>query len=249
MPIWLTMKVFRTQRTQRSAEGAERDLKLTLNLEVMTLVFDRSNFQSICDELGRKDKELKKIISNYGYPPMWVRPQGFSTLINIILEQQVSLASAKAAFNKLKEKTGSITPANLLKLSDTEMKACYFSRQKMVYARHLAETLINKKIMIRKLAGNNDDDVRNTLKQVKGIGDWTVDVYLMFAMQRADVFPTGDLAMMNSLKKIKNLKSTTTKENILAIAEPWRPYRSVATYLLWHNYLEEKKPLAASHEP
>ncbi len=203
--------------------------------------FDSTNFHSICDELGRKDKELGKIVSIYGYPPMWVRPQGFSTLINIILEQQVSLASAKAAFNKLKEKTGSITPVNVLKLSDTEMKACYFSRQKMVYARHLAETLIDKKIKIRKLAGNNDDDVRTTLKQVKGIGDWTVDIYLMFAMQRADIFPTGDLAMMNSLKKIKNLKPTTTKENILAIAETWRPYRSVATYLLWHNYLEERK--------
>ena len=209
--------------------------------------FDRTNFHPLCDELGRKDKELKKIISNYGYPPMWVRPQGFSTLINIILEQQVSLASAKAAFNKLKERTGSITPINVLKLSDAEMKACYFSRQKMVYARHLAETLIDKKIKIRKLAENNDEEVRTTLKQIKGIGDWTVDVYLMFAMQRVDIFPTGDLAMMNSLKKIKNLKSTTTKENILAIAESWRPYRSVATYLLWHNYLEERK--AVSREP
>ena len=207
----------------------------------MSLVFDRSNFHSLCDELGRKDKELKAIINKFGYPPMWVRPQGFSTLINIILEQQVSLASAKAAFNKLKEKTGSITPVNVLKLSDTEMKACYFSRQKMVYARHLAETLITKKIKIRKLSENNDEEVRITLKQVKGIGDWTVDIYLMFAMQRTDIFPTGDLAMMNSLKKIKNLKSTTTKENILAIAESWRPYRSVATYLLWHNYLEERK--------
>src|SRR4030095_5910811 len=107
--------------------------------------------------------------------------------------------------------------------------------------RHLAETLINKKIKIRSLVKNNDDDVRSVLKQVKGIGDWTVDVYLMFAMQRADVFPTGDLAMMNSLKKVKNLPKTSSKENILEIAESWRPYRSVATYLLWHNYLEERK--------
>ena len=203
--------------------------------------FDQTNFHLLCDELGKKDKELKKIIFTHGYPPMWTRPQGFSTLINIILEQQVSLASAKAAFNKLKEKTRTITPKNLIKLSDEEMKACYFSRQKMVYARHLAETLITKKIKIRSLAKNDDEEVRSALKQVKGIGDWTVDVYLMFAMQRADVFPTGDLAMMNSLKKVKNLPPASAKEKILEIAESWRPYRSVATYLLWHNYLEERR--------
>ena len=215
----------------------------------MQLTFDRNNFQTICDKLGKKDKELKFIIKNYGYPPMWVRPQGFSTLINIILEQQVSLASAKAAFNKLKEKTGAITPAKLLLLSDEEMKACYFSRQKMQYARHLAETLISKNILIKKLAEHNDEDVRTSLKRVKGIGDWTVDIYLMFALQRTDIFPTGDLAMMNSIKKIKKLPATSSKENILAIAESWRPYRSVATYLLWHNYLEERKQRALSYQP
>ena len=214
----------------------------------MSETFNHTNFQGFCDLLAKKDKELKGILSNYGYPPMWTRPQGFSTLINIILEQQVSLASAKAAYNKLKEKTGTITPEKVLKLSDVEMKACYFSRQKMVYARHLAETLINKKIKIRSLVKNNDDDVRSVLKQVKGIGDWTVDVYLMFAMQRADVFPTGDLAMMNSLKKVKNLPTKSSKEEILALAESWRPYRSVATYLLWHNYLEERKPRVTSLE-
>ncbi len=202
--------------------------------------FNLTNFQTICDELASKDSDLSGIITKFGYPPMWVRPQGFSTLINIILEQQVSLASARAAFNKLKEKTGAITPAKLLKLSDLEMRACYFSRQKTIYARHLAEMLVNKKIRIRKLSENNDEEIRTTLKQVKGIGDWTVDIYLMFAMQRADVFPTGDLAMMNSLKKIKNLPSGSSKEKILAMAESWRPYRSVATYLLWHNYLEER---------
>ena len=207
----------------------------------MHLTFDGQNFPSICDHLAKKDKHLNSIVKQFGYPPIWTRKANFQTLIHIILEQQVSLASAKAAYNKLKEKTGIITPEKVLKLSDAEMKACYFSRQKMVYARHLAETLLDKKIKIRSLAKNNNDDFRNALKQVKGIGDWTVDVYLMFAMQRADVFPTGDLAMMNSLKKVKNLPKTSSKEEILELAETWRPYRSVATYLLWHNYLEERK--------
>lgn len=171
---------------------------------------------------------------------MWTRPASFATLIHIILEQQVSLASALAAFNKLKEKIGVITPAKLLQLSDAEMKACYFSRQKMVYARHLAETVISKKIEFKKLSVLGDEEVRVALKQVKGIGDWTADVFLMFALQRADVFPVGDLAMVNALKEVKQLPKYTAKEELLQMAEPWRPYRSIAAMLLWHHYIKTR---------
>src|SRR5205814_2214394 len=136
------------------------------------------------------------------YPPMWTRTASFATLIHIVLEQQVSLASARAAFNKLKEKTGTITPAKVLQLSDAEMKSCYFSRQKIVYARHLAEAFISKKIQLKQFTSCHDDDIRMVLKQVKGIGDWTADVYLLFALQRTDVFPVGDLAMVNALKEV-----------------------------------------------
>jgi DNA-3-methyladenine glycosylase II len=171
---------------------------------------------------------------------MWTRPASFSTLIHIMLEQQVSLASARAAFNKLKEKTGAITPARLLALTDEELKACYFSRQKIVYARHLAEMLVAKKIVLKKLAVSPDEDIRVSLKQVKGIGDWTADIYLLFALQRSDVFPIGDLAMVNALKEVKQLPAHTTKEEILLLAEAWRPYRSIATMLLWHHYIKKR---------
>ena len=206
----------------------------------MIASFHTENFQNYCDKLAAVDKEMKHIIHLYGYPPMWTRPASFATLIHIILEQQVSLASALAAFNKLKQKIGTITPEKLLQLSDAEMKACYFSRQKMVYARHLAETIISKKIQLKKLSALPDEEIRTALKQVKGIGDWTSDVYLMFALQRADIFPIGDLAMVNALKEVKKLPKQTAKEELLQMAEAWRPYRTIAAMLLWHHYIKTR---------
>src|SRR5581483_10452306 len=157
----------------------------------------------LCNQLAEKEPVFKNILQQHSYPPMWTRPASFATLIHIVLEQQVSLASARAAFTKLQEKTGAITPANLLKLTDEELKACYFSRQKTIYARHLAEAFLSKKIQLHKLHAVTNEEVRAILKQVKGIGDWTADVYLLFAMQRADIFPIGDLAMVNALKSVK----------------------------------------------
>jgi DNA-3-methyladenine glycosylase II len=206
----------------------------------MHQTFHKDNFQEFCDTLSKRDKDFKKIITTHSYPPMWTRPASFASLILIILEQQVSLASARAAFNKLKEKTGAITAEKLLLLSDAEMRACYFSRQKMVYARHLAETLLSKKIQLKKYTLLPDEEIKTSLKQVKGIGDWTADVYLLFALQRTDVFPIGDLAMVNALKEIKKLPAGTSREELISMAEPWRPYRSIAAMLLWHHYIKTR---------
>jgi DNA-3-methyladenine glycosylase II len=202
--------------------------------------FHKANFLSLCDLLSKKDLHLKTIIRQYGYPPMWTRPASFPTLIHIILEQQVSLASAKAAFDKLKEKTGTITPQKLLLLTDAEMRACYFSRQKTIYARHLAEAIVSKKLNLKKLSLLPDEMIREELKQIKGIGDWTVDIYLLFALQRTDIFPTGDLAMINAFKEIKKLEAGISKEEILALSESWKPHRSIGTMLLWHYYIQKR---------
>jgi DNA-3-methyladenine glycosylase II len=207
----------------------------------MIASFSQKNFHELCDNLAKKDKHLKKILQQHGYPPMWQRKPNFETLIHIILEQQVSLASAKAALKKLKEKIGRITPKKLLALTDAEMKACYFSRQKIIYARHLAQAIVNGELSLKKLSSLHDDEIRNELKKIKGIGDWTVDVFLLMALQRTNIFPTGDLAMMNSLKKVKQLSSKVTKEEIIVMAESWKPHRSIATMILWHRYLEERK--------
>jgi DNA-3-methyladenine glycosylase II len=204
--------------------------------------FDSTDFTLLCDKLASKDRHLAKIILQFGYPPLWKRRPDFETLIHIILEQQVSLASAKAALDKLKLKIGIITPENLLKLSDEEMRSCYFSRQKMAYARHLSEQVLSEKFSIAKLKMMNDDAVRTSMKTIKGIGDWTSDVYMMMALQRTDLFPTGDIALIKSIKQLKQLADDCSKEDVLAVAEKWRPYRTIAAYLLWHNYLGQRKP-------
>ncbi len=206
----------------------------------MHSVFTKENFHSICKLLSEKDESLKSIIDEYGLPPMWSRSAIFQSLILTILEQQVSLASAYSAYKKLKAKIGFVTPKKLLALSDEELKACYFSRQKIIYARALATAIITKKLNLKKLAWLTDDEIRTTLKQIKGIGDWTVDVYLMHALQRSDLFPLGDIALVNSLKHVKQLHAKTTKEEMLSIAESWRPYRTIASMILWHAYIQRK---------
>jgi DNA-3-methyladenine glycosylase II len=207
---------------------------------VTAITFTKENFPSLCDHLAKKDKHLRSIVQQYGYPPMWTRSGSFQTLIHIILEQQVSLASARAALNKLTQRIGTVTPKKLLTLSDEELKSCYFSRQKTVYARCLATAIVSRQIKLRGLTSHEDSEIRQQLKTVKGIGDWTVDVYLIFALQRADVFPLGDLAMVTALREIKQLPKQVDHGRLLLLADQWRPYRSVATMLLWHYYIQKK---------
>jgi DNA-3-methyladenine glycosylase II len=200
-------------------------------------IFTADNFRKICDKLAKKDKHLANIIKQHGYPPMWTRANTYETLVHIILEQQVSLASALAALKKLQEKTKGITPAGILALSDEEMRACYVSRQKNIYIRNLAQHIKDKQLKLTELAGLPDKEVRAKLTALKGIGNWTADVYLMFVLQRPDIFPIGDLAAVNALKRVKNLPKDCTREKILVTAENWKPYRTIATMLLWHHYL------------
>jgi DNA-3-methyladenine glycosylase II len=200
--------------------------------------FSTDSLQELYDQVASEDKDLKAIINKYGYPPLWVRPNTFETLVLTILEQQVSLASAYSAYKKLKEKI-SITPKNLLQLTEDELRNCYLSRQKIVYTRELANAILSKKISLKKLEALPDDHVRIELKALKGIGDWTVDIYLLHALRRMDVFPIGDLALVNSIKMVKQVP-LVTKEDLLHVSKKWKPYRSIATMLLWHYYIKKK---------
>ena len=206
----------------------------------MHQTFDSANFKKICNKLCRIDKDLHFVIRQYGHPPMWTRPATFQSLILFILEQQVSLASAYAAFKKLKERVGYVTPAKILSLTDVELRSCYFSRQKIIYAKELAKAIQSKQLRLNKFSNSHEDEIRLELKKIKGIGDWTVDVYLMHSLQRTDLFPLGDIALVNSLKEIKQLHPHTTREDMLSIAESWRPYRTIASMILWHAYIKKR---------
>jgi DNA-3-methyladenine glycosylase II len=171
---------------------------------------------------------------------MWTRPASFQTLVLTILEQLVSLASAYAAFKRLKDKIGFVTPAKILRMTDEELRACSFSRQKIIYVRELALAIQSKKLRLKNFHEAHEDEVRIQLTAIKGIGDWTVDVYLMHALQRTDLFPLGDIALVNSLREIKSLDKTISKQHMLEIAESWRPYRTIASMLLWHAYIKKR---------
>ena len=199
--------------------------------------FSKLNYHIICDQLAARDSDLRRIINLYGYPPLWSRPNTYESLVHIILEQQVSLASALSALNKLKGKVQEINPAQILLLTDAELRDCYFSRQKSAYVRYLAEAIVSGQIDLAAFEEMEDAEIRTALTVLKGIGNWTVDVYLMFVLQHTDIFPLGDLAAVNALKHLKSLNAGASKEEVMAIAGQWQPYRTVACMLLWHYYL------------
>ena len=207
----------------------------------MIQTFTSDNFPTYCNRLSKLDPHLKLIIKQHGYPPMWTRKQGFETLILTILEQQISLAAAFAAFKKLNTKIGTVTPAKILAMSNEELRECYFTRQKQVYAKELAQAFANKTLPWKQFPDMPDEEVRTQLISIKGIGNWTADVYLMHALQRTDLFPLGDIALVNSLKETKQLHPHISKEEMLEIAEPWRPHRTIAAMILWHAYIKKRK--------
>lgn len=190
---------------------------------------------------------MAKIYSSYGVPPLWDREPGFATLLQIILEQQVSLASAKACFDKLSARIGLVSPDNLLELNDIELRAIGFSRQKAEYARHLSEAILEERIDIDLLVSRPDPEVKAELVKLKGIGEWTSDIYLLMALLRPDVMPKGDIALHSAWHKLSG-EPRPSSDEFIVIAERWKPFRSVAARSLWHFYLSERKAKKNEHK-
>lgn len=174
-----------------------------------------------------------------GLPPLWARQPGFGTLVYIILEQQVSLASARAAFLKLEAALGVVTPGEFLTLSDERLKQIGFSRQKTAYCRHLAQAVLNNDLDLRELEHLEDHSVRSELIRIKGIGAWTADIYLLMALLRPDIWPAGDLALATAMQEVKSLPARPGPQEMEQIASAWHPWRAVAARLLWHHYLSK----------
>ena len=207
-------------------------MPITLRLKV------RSDFTSkmphAFDYLSSQDTTLKAVIDQYGLPNIQFRDQGFEAMCHIILEQQVSIASARATYQKLLAHLVDITPGKMLATSDEALRGCGISRQKILYLKDMASRIENGSLDFGKLQGMPEPEIREKLLAIKGVGNWTVEVYLMFCMQSQDIIPFGDIAIRNA---IKELYGCETIEEMEALSTAWQPFRTYASYILWHHYL------------
>lgn len=191
-------------------------------------------------QLAKRDTDLASILKRLGPPPLWARPPGFSTLIKIILEQQVSLASAASLFARLEKSVVPFRPVRMLELGEPHLKQQGLTRQKTAYCLHLAQSLHDKRLRLSQLSRMSDDQARAALMEIKGIGSWSADVYLLMALGREDIWPASDLALAVAVMKLKRLDHRPNPNELTEMAESWRPYRSVAARMLWQHYLAGK---------
>lgn len=187
--------------------------------------------------LARRDPDFALIFKSYGPPPLWARTPNFSTLIQIILEQQVSLASAASIYRRMRQHIVPFNAARMIELGDGHLKSLGLTRQKTAYCLHLSQCITDKSLSLTRLKRMPDDDVRQALMNVKGLGSWSADVFLLMALLRPDVWPGSDLALATAVKNLKKLETRPTPLELIAMAEAWRPYRSVAARMLWQYYL------------
>ena len=187
-----------------------------------------------------QDERLAYVWQRLGTPPMWAREPGFGTLIHIILEQQVSLASALAAFNRLQAALPELTPSTFLTLNDDELKTIGFSRQKTRYCRLVADAILSGELDLDGLGELDDVGVSAELTKITGIGNWTANVYLLMVLLRPDAWATGDRALAVAVQELYGMPKCPTYPELDAFAERWQPHRATAARLLWHFYLNRK---------
>jgi DNA-3-methyladenine glycosylase II len=192
------------------------------------------------DYLSEKDKILQLIIENFGNPIIQKRAEGFSALCHIILEQQVSIASGKACYEKIQLLLGEITPETILNVSESDLRNCGVSRQKIIYLKDLATKVNSKELDFTTFSKKSEAEIRAELIAVKGVGNWSVEVYLMFCLQSRDIIPLGDIAIKNTLKELYNCQ---TNQEMELVSNNWKPERTMASFVIWHYYLKKRNKI------
>lgn len=204
-------------------------------------MLDETSFIEAATALCEADPALGAIVEAHGLPAFWARQPGLETLVLLILEQQVSLASAKAAYTRLETRLGALTTAGILGSSDEDLRADGFSRQKARYVRALSNAIEDGSLDLAAVELLDDDGVRTALVALPGIGPWTADVYLLSALRRPDVWPVGDIALQEAARRVRGLETRPAADELELIGEAWRPHRATAARLLWHLYLSEPR--------
>ena len=193
-------------------------------------------------ELAARDADLAAVVERFGPPPMWGRRPEFATLIRIVLEQQVSLAAARTMYERLQASVGAVTPTSIHNLGAADMRALGFTGQKASYCVGLAETIRGGELDLTRVARAETQAGRAMLLAVRGLGNWSVDIYFLMALRRPDIWPHGDLALADATHRVKRLPVRPDYRALTLLAEQWAPYRSVAARILWHHYLSTRAP-------
>ena len=189
------------------------------------------------ESIASMDQDFARTLAHLGPPPLWAREPGFVTLVRIILEQQVSLASADAMFQRLEKNSSPITPAAVIVAGQPFLRSFGVTRQKAAYFINLAQALEAGDLDLQALAEDSDETAIERLTSVKGIGQWTAKIYLLMALRRPDVWPVGDVALATAYKNLKGKPKRPTQPELSEIALAWRPHRATAARMLWHYYL------------
>ena len=205
------------------------------------LTVDKTNNAALCDALVVIDDRFAAVLATFGPAPLSTRPQGFATLVQLILEQQVSVSSGRATVERLETYAGGLQPELLLNIDDETARGLGISRQKAGYIRGLAADVLSGRLNVDALATLPDEEVCEQLTRVKGIGTWTARTYLLVALSRADAWPHGDVALHAAMQAVLGLEVRPTSDEATAIAEFWKPYRAVAARMLWHHYTSSRR--------
>ena len=200
----------------------------------------RASLLSAVRILARGDRRLARLVARFGVPPLWARRPGFASLLRIILEQQVSLASARAIYHRLAASVEQVRPADILALGMAGLQGLGLTRQKASYACGLAEQVLEGQLALERLGRYDDDEAREHLMRVRGIGPWTASIYLLMALRRPDIWPPGDLALHQALGRLDGSAWVPSSGEAEQLATRWRPLRAVAARILWHAYLAER---------
>jgi DNA-3-methyladenine glycosylase II len=209
-------------------------------LRPMVTHLDEATFNESVAMLVAEDPALGAVVERHGPPPFWHRPARFSTLVWLIMEQQVSLESGAAMYRRLHELLGDMTAPALASCTETALRGIGVTRQKTDYLLGLARSIAGGELDLETVAAMGPDEARQALLAVKGIGPWTADVYLLSALRLPDVFPLGDRALQVGTAEALGLSSVPQGEELELLSMPWRPIRAAAARLIWHAYLESR---------
>jgi DNA-3-methyladenine glycosylase II len=206
----------------------------------LTVPLDEPALARAVRTLARAEPRFAHIVKRHGPPPLWPREPGFQTLVLLMLEQQVSLAQGRAMYGRIANATGTVTPANVARLGESGLRALGVTRQKSAYLAALANRIERSDFDLDVLATLSDADADAALDALHGVGPWTAQCYLLFALRRSDVFPAADLALLEAVRQLWRLRERPSPEALVQRAQAWRPHRAVAARLLWHHYLSER---------